>query len=290
METLTEHLARRTWRELRLIAHAHGLAFNTHHSKAQAHRRLASELHGGQLRRSLRALGQPERAALVALQAAGGSLPLYRFAALFVAIRPFRPWLEDAPRYPWRRPISPAERLWFLGLVHIVKGEWNHQRRVTLSAEVLALLPPLPRPRAKPQRLPRPSASPDRLLHDVAALIGTLSGLRVKPRWHRWLPPYALKAINARLSIPERVEHVRSELHTGRLRFVHYLAEAAGLIDLRNGAILPTPAAWRWLVYRESSAFYCAQPVEPMQIASGSRLEDQQWIGRGVLKLSGKAT
>jgi len=247
MDTISEHLQRRTWRELRLTARAHGLAFNTNTSKAQAHLRLVSELCGGQLRRSLRALGQPERAALVALQAAGGSLPLYRFTAVFGAIRPFRPWREDAPRTPWRQPVSPAERLWFLGFIHIYKGEQDHQRRVTIPAEVWALLPPLPRPRAKPQRLPRPSTSPDRLLVDVAALIGTLSGQQVRPRWHRWLPPYALKAINARLSISERVAQVRSELQTGRLRFVHYLAEVAGLVDLRNGAILPTSAVWMWL-------------------------------------------
>lgn len=247
METITEHLQRRTWRELRMTAHAHGLPFNTHYPKARACQYLVQSLHSGQLRRSLRALGQSERAALVALQAAGGSLPQYRFTAVFGAIRPFRPWREDAPRAPWRRPVSPAERLWFLGFIHIYKGEQDHQRRVTLPAEVLALLPPLPRPRAKPQRLPHGAASPDQLLIDVAALVGTLSGRTVKPRWHRWLPPHALKAINARLSLPEHVAGVRSELHTDRLRFVHYLAEVAGLIDLQNGRVMPTPAAWRWL-------------------------------------------
>lgn len=246
MDTLMQHLEYRTWRELRATAHAHGLHFNTNHTTLQARERLCRELTGGQLRRSFRALGPDERAALVALQAAGGSLPLYRFTAAFGPIRPYKPWQEDAPVHPWRRPVSVAERLWFLGFVQTNKGQ-NGPRMVSVPAEVLSLLPPLPRPRPKAKRLPRPVFSPDALRVDLAILLGTLLGTPVKPRWLRWLPPCMLKRINARLRVREKVDAVRSELQTKRLRFLHYLAEVGGLLSLQNGVFLPTTAAWAWL-------------------------------------------
>jgi hypothetical protein len=246
MNTLRQHLEHRTWRELRATAHAHGLHFNTNHTTLQARERLYRELTGGQLRRSFRALGPDERAALVALQAAGGLLPFYRFTAAFGPIRPYKPWQEDAPVHPWRRPVSVAERLWFLGFVQINKGQ-NGPRMVSAPAEVLSLLPPLPRPRPKAKRLPRPVFSPDALRVDLAILLGTLLGTPVKPRWSRWLPPYMLKRINARLRVREKVDAVRSELQTKRLRFLHYLAEVSGLLSAQNGVFLPTTAAWAWL-------------------------------------------
>lgn len=246
MKTLKQYLEHRTWRELRATAHAHGLHFNTNHTTLQARERLYQELTGGQLRRSFRALGPGERAALVALQAAGGFLPLYRFTAVFGPIRPYKPWQEDAPIHPWRRPVSVAERLWFLGFVQINKGQ-NGPCMVGVPAEVLSLLPPLPRPRPKATRLPRPVFSPDALRVDLAIFLGSLLGTSVKPRWLRWLPPYMLKRINARLRVREKVDAVRSELQTKRLRFLHYLAEVGGLLRVQNGVFLPTTAAWTWL-------------------------------------------
>jgi len=241
-----QHLEHRTWRELRAIAHAHGLHFNTNHTVQQARERLYRELTGGQLRRSFHALGSDERAALVALQAAGGLLPLYRFTAAFGPIRPYKPWQEDAPVHPWRRPVSVAERLWFLGFVQVNKGQ-NGPRIVSVPAEVLSLLPPLPRPRPKAKRLPRPVFSPDALRVDLAIFLGLLLSTPVKPRWLRWLPPYMLKRINARLQVREKVDAIRSELQTQRLRFLHYLAEVGGLLSAQNGVFLPTTAAWTWL-------------------------------------------
>lgn len=66
-------LTQRTWRNLRLTAHAHGLTFHTKHSKAQVYERLyRSLLDGEALVRRLRSLTADEHGALEALQAAGG--------------------------------------------------------------------------------------------------------------------------------------------------------------------------------------------------------------------------
>lgn len=248
LDSLHNALEQRSWRELRAIAQAHGLRFNTNLDKRSAHERLHRELvDKGQLRRSFRALTLEDRAALIALQAAGGTLVLHEFVAVFGEIRAYRPWREDAPVHPWRRPVSSAEKLWFLGFVHIHKSENGRPRTICAPADVLDLLPPLPRPHPHFKCLPYPALSPDVLRVDLAAFLGTLLVRPVKPRWHRWLPPWAIKTINARLRIREAVESVRSELQTGRLRFLHYLAEIGGLIGHQNNAILPTTAAWMWL-------------------------------------------
>ncbi|WP_162909792.1 WYL domain-containing protein [Aggregatilinea lenta] len=245
--SLSTALEHRTWRELRATAHAHGLRFNTNLDKKAACARLHHELVAGQLRRSFRSLSLQDRAALAALQAADGTLYLHEFTAAFGEIRAYKPWHDDAAVHPWRRPVSPAEKLWFLGFAIIHKGERGRPRTVRVPAEVLDLLPPLPRPRPHARRVIRTSLTPDTLRIDLAALLGSLLVTPVKPRWKRWLPPSALKTINARLRSRENLDAVRSELQTGRLRFLHYLADVGGLLSPQNGAILPTPAAWSWL-------------------------------------------
>jgi len=62
-------LTHRTWRNLRLTAHAHGLPFHTKHSKTQVYARLYRSLvDDGVLRRRFKQLSVDERAALQALQ------------------------------------------------------------------------------------------------------------------------------------------------------------------------------------------------------------------------------
>jgi len=82
---------------------------------------------------------------------------------------------------------------------------------------------------------------------DVAALLGLLHGQDICPLYGRWLPPRAVKELNARLSVPEEVGKARSERKVRRLSFVHYLAEVAGLIGLSGGYLKPTLLAWDWL-------------------------------------------
>jgi hypothetical protein len=55
-----------------------------------------------------------------ALVAAGGEMPWRVFRERFGDIRPYRPWRDDAPDRPWETPISPAEALWFRGLMSVL--------------------------------------------------------------------------------------------------------------------------------------------------------------------------
>jgi hypothetical protein len=61
-------------------------------------------------------LSAPEREALRALIANGGSMGASGFAQRFGSIRPIGPARLERDQ-PWRAPISPAEGLWYLGLM-----------------------------------------------------------------------------------------------------------------------------------------------------------------------------
>ncbi len=227
-------LTHRTWRNLRLTAHAHGLSFHTKHSKTQVYARLYRSLvDDGVLRRRFKQLSVDERAALHALQAAGGTLAQHRFQKAFGTIRIYRPWRgDDTPKTPWKRPQSIAEKLWYLGFIEIVKGRPDH---VSLPDEVLALLPPLPRLEAEtPVVTPLTPSGADALCGDVALMLGALMFHDVCPLHGRWIPLRALRRINRHLRTSDDLNGVRSELQTGRLRFLHYLAECTGLAGVQG--------------------------------------------------------
>lgn len=244
-------LSNRAWYDLRSTAHTHGLPFHTKHPKAQVYDRLYHHLvDEGRLKRRFKQLSDEERAALAALQAGGGSLPLHHFQKSYGAIRVYRPWREDGtPKQPWKRPQTVAEKLWYPGFIEIIKGRPD---LVVLPDEVAALLPPLPHPRpalqaSQTQRQGEGANPCENLGLDIALLLGALLYQAVRPLHGRWLPPSGLRVVNQRLHLQEKLEEVRSELQTGWLRFLHYLAEAAGLVAVQAGWLKPTAAAWKWL-------------------------------------------
>jgi hypothetical protein len=268
-------LSNRAWYDLRSTAHAHGLPFHTKHSKAQVYKRLYRSLvDEGGLRRRFKALSEAERGALVALQAAGGMLPLHRFQKAYGAVRIYRPWRDDGtPKYPWKRPQSAAEKLWYLGFIEIIKGRPD---QVALPEEVLALLPPLPRIEPAERSGTSLLQSPAEVLCiDLAMLLGALLYCDVRPLHGRWLPPSALRSINTRLRAPENLDGVRSELRTGRLRFLHYLAEAAGLVAVQAGLLKPTVQAWRWLDLPPDERWQALWDAVSADVKTRSRLWDR---------------
>lgn len=241
MPSLLSILEKRPRRTLQAVAASHHLPFNTWQAKTEELARLHSLLSDShKLKRALQTLSQAELAALQALQAQGGSLPQAEFTAAFGAIRPYRPWREGSPEKPWKHPISAAERLWFLAFID-AQGEI-----VSIPDEVLAELPTLPRPDHLSPPL-ETGFSPDSLLADLTALLGVLLQGEGRVQHNRWLAPTKLGEINQRLLHPDELSGVRSELQTTRLRFLHYLAETAGLLSVHNRRLVLAPVAWAWL-------------------------------------------
>ncbi|MBZ0284456.1 MAG: WYL domain-containing protein [Anaerolineae bacterium] len=251
-------LSERTHRELEAVAGAYGLPFTRRQPKHIGLQNLAHTLPGKPYRRAFRHLTDADRIALRSLQAAGGRMSLHRFQRIFGGIRAYKPWRDDSPRHPWRHPVSTAEKLFHLAFIGIV------EREIVLTDEVSTLLPPLPRPNPvmwNGQTPPSPRAA---LLTDVAAVLGTLLYEPVQPQWKRWLPPRALKAINARLRSPDDLAQVRSELQSGRIRFLHYLAAQSRLLSLQVGSFQPTPLAWRWLEWTPENRWrFLVDCIEP---------------------------
>ena len=141
MLTLTAMLQQRTHRDLELIARTHGIPFSRRQLKAHGLAALRESLEGGALAKAFAALDSNAIGALQALVAAGGYIPLISFKHHFGEIRPYKPWrvphraylFTETVRHPWRAPLSVAERLYHLGMIHI--HDWE---MVEIVAEVKA--------------------------------------------------------------------------------------------------------------------------------------------------------
>ncbi len=93
-------------------------------------------------------LPQSEQDALRALLAAGGTLPVANFSQRFGSIRSVGPARLEREQL-WRTPISPAENLWYLGLLYrgFEQLPSGAMREVFFApAELLPLLPLLKAP------------------------------------------------------------------------------------------------------------------------------------------------
>ena len=247
-EKLVDLLAKRNWYSLRALTYAYNQSFNPKLTKDQAVEKVLTLLSNPPtIRRAVDALPADARDALQTLLAAGGVMPAHRFLSAFGPLPPYRPWRDDSPPAPWRHPSSPAERLWFLGL--IFRTTTPDGEMVVVPAEIRALLPAslLPDDPAPSLTYDDAPSPPDPIL-DIAHFLAFLQGTDVRPFAGRWLTPRPLRALNRSLAHPDpTVPEAGSELQTGRIRFLHYLAEAAGLVAPVGGLLKPTTAAWDWL-------------------------------------------
>lgn len=253
MISLKDLLAQKSHRDLELTARAYRLTFTRRESKSQGLAQLSDSLLNGAYQKAYQALESEHIEALHALIIGGGYLPLILFEAHFGIIRPYRPWRKDFyPRHPWRYPISLAERLFHLGFIHI-----RDKEMVGIVQEVAMSLPDLPRAEAIEigEKHHSSTTQPTRidLLRDMSAFLGTLMQSQSKAVHGRWLSLTDMRFINKRLTIREEglkqgeEAKIRSELQTGRLRWLHYLAQVGGLLSIQNGIFTPTMSAWQWL-------------------------------------------
>ncbi len=243
-----------SWRRLLAMMATHGLPCSTRWRKAD----LVSALHEhlaapATWRQPIAELHGPARTALSALLQAAGALPATAFTATFGPVRPHRPWRDDAPAIPpWQAPASPAERLWYLGLLHLdppAAGPGVVQRIIT-PAELLPILQPLLRTTEADQPLhllPRPGRPADLAWH-VALLLASVEAAPQAPIRGRWLPPNLLAALANRVGLDLAADYTpaRSEHRLPYLAFLHGLAEAAGLLA-GTARLTITAAGWQWL-------------------------------------------
>ena len=246
MATLQSVLENRTWRGLMVTAKAHQMPFHTQQNKQEAKAYLGEQL-PTRLQGAVKKLSSAQKEGLMSLKAHQGAMPLYRFQAHFGEIRPYRPWRDDAPAHPWRHPISAAERLWYLGLVDIQRGTNGVPASVYAPQEALDLLPSLPHPNYRKRVWVYKETPREHLLTDIAIFLGLLLRKRVKAVRGRWLSLGFMREWNRLCGIQDDLRGVRTELQAGRLKFLHYLGDVAGLVAVENGVLQPTVSAWEWL-------------------------------------------
>jgi len=238
--TLFEALEVTSWRRLRAMGRRRGLPLSSNMRKADLVQRLAQALLDPiNLEVALSGLSESEQQALNDLLAGGGRLPL-RY------MRPRHGDLRSTGKVLQRdnASLSPLESLRRQGIIFYDRA--THDVFVPTD-----IIPHLPMP-AQPARPGPPAAAGDYepamvATHDLACLLALLQVNAVRPLHARWLPPRLLAEWGRRCARPPASPQARGELRTGRRRFLHYLAEAAGLLGLAGPFLTPTPAAWAWL-------------------------------------------
>jgi hypothetical protein len=164
----------------------------------------------------------------------------------------------------WHNPASPAERLWFLGLIHRAYGldEQYHGEVFFVPSEILDVLPSLnallPLFQVEPTGpLPIVRDDLDALARDAFVILSHMRNHDVRSR----------KGVLAR----HELARIRPRLSTDdlpRLQFAHRVCEQAGLIRREEGLWQPTNQAAAWLKQK---------PLDRRRILFSTWLEDGNW-------------
>ena len=242
------------WRTLTALAAVYDVPAHHRHSRENVAQKLSAAVHA-RLPQTITALDPDGRAALRALAEANDlTLPRADFVARFGPLHPYRPWNPQAPLAPWPTPASPAAALVHYGLAYPINlGTRQRPVHVVLlphdlrDALATHLNLPITLPASPTPTLPHPHTRYD-LDADLFAFLSFLNRQDYPVHHGRWLPPRALKSLNEHLSPPDDLGPGRSELQAARIRFIHYLAERAGLVGLITAWLKPTLIAQEWLV------------------------------------------
>ena len=252
---LNQYLRLLPYRELKVVAALHQLETSRKPRKEELISVVEEALLDARhLKRVLGRLSEHEREALDALMVNGGELEKSTFCDQFGEIVPYKPWQKGGDAHSWQGENEPAQQLAYLGLVfvHPRKPEPGETQFVVIPDNLLSLLPPVASPAqvaALPSVTQETTASQmSDLLHDVTMLLSFVHREKVKAIYKkRWLSKKNLHHLSGRLAQPEELGNIRSELQSTRVRFVHFLAESAGLIGVTGEHFAPTPAGWQWL-------------------------------------------
>jgi len=122
------------------------------------------------------------------------------------------------------------------------------------------------------------------LMTDVFSFLSLLHSNDIAPRRKRFLSPTTINHLNPLLIVPEKIPFAPryrkggkrglTERETARIRFIHFLCEAAHLVALTGRFLKPTPRAARWLAV---SDFERTQILFDAAFLSSHRRLDDLW-------------
>lgn len=226
--------------DLRAVATRLGVRRRDQHKKAQWADAVAATLLDPQQRQSWLAELTPAAHTALARLVEAGELPAHQFWGAYGSVRRAAA-ARGTGHKPWLRPESPAEELYYLGLLHPVdRAQLQRAARLQTAPDLRRLLA---------AHRPAPSQADGIaeclvLLHDVGQLVifmhtGASAGLHKG----RWLRRNDLEALNRRLLCPQHSVPLPPHRRSPRLVLLAFLAHAAGL----HAAGRLTPSGWSWL-------------------------------------------
>ena len=168
------------------------------------------------------ALPDDQRRALKALLAAGGLMPLQVFSRQWGEIRAMGPGRLER-EHPWREPISPAEGLWYHGLLYRTfdQGPEGAFEVAFVPEELRPHLPAAtaPAPRISLESTSEPGvvrSTGDTFLDDACTLLAFLQNERLRPRQDGTWPSRHETQLAGQLRDPDpaRLDLLRHLAHT----------------------------------------------------------------------------
>jgi hypothetical protein len=246
---------------LEAIAEGWGVALTDEQMSEIVDRLVAEMVNPEAVEFVLRQLSEVEREALAHV-AAVERVKVHVMTRKYGAIRRLGPGRLEWEA-AWRRPVSAAERLWFLGLIYreYAKDERYHGEVLYIPAELRAALPPvsveLPAFRVEPAPSPPVARDDgDALAHDAYVVLTYIRKHEVRARTRERgyglpkgiLTARELAALRPRLagsSDPQEGVRTRSA-YVQRLRFLLELCANGGLTGVTEGvwAVMADAAAW----------------------------------------------
>jgi hypothetical protein len=248
MRTLDQALLDAELPRLQAIARFWDVPLSTLHRRDAAMELAEAMTDPEAVERAWEALPDEQRRVLEALLRAAGRMPSRVFTRRWGEIRTMGPGRMNREQ-PWLDPASPAEGLWYTGLIAhaFAQGEEGTYEVTFVPDELRALLPdPEPEedliPTARLSPIPRPAHTDrfgDTLLDDACTLLAYLQNHAVRPRQDGAWPAYHERTFHRRLRVS----------HSVRLALLRHLAHGLEwLHEGKRGALRPDPdRATGWL-------------------------------------------
>jgi hypothetical protein len=251
--TLLEALAFYPWRLLRLMARRHGVPVPSTIPKSGLINHLIAILsEPTTLRQSRQNLSDPARQALSDLLSVEAPLALRHLRLHYGLCRPITQLHQPHPSDD--RP--PLEELLLSGLAFYHRRHEHFFIPIDLRPLLIDASDLGREQQATDQRQPSDTGQAiEGLAHDLTCFLALLQRQPPRLLHGRWLPASALKQWAAWCIIPPEWPNSRSERQTQRRRFLHYLAEQAGLVAVEAMHLSLTPAGWLWLQTEAAERF-----------------------------------
>ena len=268
LRNLRESLADYDLPMLRAIARARGLELQEMRPIQAVNELKTHLLNQEAMDWALSRLDQGSRAALDTLSNAGGKMKAHLFTHSFGTLRPMGPGRLEREK-PWLAPASPAEQLWFMGLIFKTFAEVGQGYRTEffyIPSDLVPLLPPVQveLPQFVVESLNPPSfvrRGGLSLLDDLFSLLTNLQAAPLPTNPQGQLTPTAREQIHRYFQSPAALsDQSLPPEKLGRIEFLYHLVRVAGQVHVVDRKLKPNPVRIKpWLKLGQDRQLFTLQ-------------------------------